>query len=56
MSSQIKNAKEKYKKDYIFIFAWNEWAESGYLEPDEKFGYGYLEALKQALIENGEYK
>lgn len=56
MSLQIKNAKEKYKKDYIFIFAWNEWAESGYLEPDEKFGYGYLEALKQALIENGEYK
>ena len=46
---------EKYKKDYIFIFAWNEWAESGYLEPDEKYSYGYLDALKQALLENGEY-
>lgn len=53
-SLQIKNAKEKYKKDYIFIFAWNEWAEGGYLEPDEKFQYGYLEALRDALIENGE--
>lgn len=53
-SKQIKNAKENYKKEYIFIFAWNEWAEAGYLEPDEKFKYGYLEALREALIENGE--
>lgn len=53
-SLQIKNAKEKYKKDYIFIFAWNEWAEGGYLEPDEKFQYGYLEAIRDALVENGE--
>ena len=53
-SLQIKNAKEKYKKDYIFIFAWNEWAEGGYLEPDERFQYGYLESLRDALIENGE--
>lgn len=53
-SLQIKNAKENYKKDYIFLFAWNEWAEGGYLEPDERFQYGYLEALKDALIENGE--
>ena len=55
MSRQIKNAKNNYKKDYIFLFAWNEWAESGYLEPDEKYGYGYLEALRDALKENGEF-
>lgn len=53
-SMQIRNAKEKYKKDYIFLFAWNEWAECGYLEPDEKYKYEYLEALRDALIENGE--
>lgn len=55
MSKQIKNAKDNYKKDYIFIFAWNEWAESGYLEPDERYKYGYLEALKEALVDNGEF-
>lgn len=53
MTRQIKHAKEEYKKDMMFIFSWNEWAEGGYLEPDEKNGYGYLQALKNALIANG---
>lgn len=36
------------------MFAWNEWGESGYLEPDEKYGYKMLEAVHDALQENGE--
>lgn len=55
MTEQIKRAKEVYHKDMLFLFAWNEWAEGGYMEPDEKFGYGYLEALRKALIANGEF-
>ena len=54
LSKQIKHAKNVYKKDMIFMFAWNEWAEGGYLEPDEDNKYKYLEAIKNALQENDE--
>lgn len=52
---QIKRAREVYKKDYLFLFAWNEWGESGYLEPDQLNGYKMLEAVRNALIENNEF-
>ena len=51
-SKLIRRAEDVYKKDYIFIFAWNEWAEGGYLEPDEKYKFRYLEAIKDSLKEN----
>lgn len=55
LSKQIARARDIYNKDYLFLFAWNEWGESGYLEPDKKFGYGNLEAIKRALEENNEF-
>ena len=38
----------------IIINAWNEWVEGSYLEPDMKWGYGYLEAVKKVM--NGKYE
>ena len=42
---------EKQKKEFLFITAWNEWGEGAYLEPDEINGFGYLEALNEAIME-----
>lgn len=54
MELLINKAKNEYKKDMIFITAWNEWGEGSYLEPDEKYAFGYLEAINNALKKTGE--
>ena len=35
----------------ITVNSWNEWTESSYLEPDDLYGYGYLEANKRVFVE-----
>lgn len=45
--------KDKDSEDnVIFIKSWNEWAEGNYMEPDLKYGKGYIHALREALDEN----
>ncbi len=33
----------------ITINSWNEWTEGSYLEPDDLYGYGYLEEIKKVF-------
>lgn len=41
---------KEYDKRILFLVAWNEWGEGNYIEPDLKFGHGYLEALRDCIL------
>lgn len=43
---------EQMPESFLFINAWNEWAEGNHMEPCQKWGRGYLEATKEALDKN----
>lgn len=42
--------KEKAPEHQIlFLKSWNEWGEGNYVEPDDRFGHGWLDAIRNAL-------
>ena len=44
----VQGKKDEHK--LIFLQSWNEWGEGNYIEPDCKYGHGYLNVLKDELL------
>ncbi len=52
VAEALRYLKQRPEQDqYLFINAWNEWTEGSYLEPDQKHGMAFLEAVKKARIQ-----
>lgn len=52
LSSLIDDTRTRLEGDerIIVINAWNEWAESAYLEPDSKYGYSFLNSVARSML------
>lgn len=44
----IKHKQDEHK--ILFLRSWNEWGEGNYVEPDEKYGLGWIEAIRHSLL------
>ena len=45
----VLSAVNKKDNKLIFIKSWNEWGEGNYMEPDLRYGKGYIHALRNAI-------
>jgi FkbM family methyltransferase len=55
LSHIVRETRARYKADerIVFINAWNEWAEGCHLEPDQRYGFAWLNATRRALLPPG---
>lgn len=51
--SRLYERADRAQARFIFINAWNEWAESTYLEPDEQHGTVFLDIIESVVAKHG---
>ena len=47
-SEFVRDEARHHDERLLFVASLNEWSEGHYLEPDERFGHGWLEAVRAA--------
>ncbi len=54
LAGAVEQTIERFDLDerFVFVNAWNEWAEGTHLEPDRKYGRKFLEATKNVMLGN----
>ena len=50
----LRGVSRKESNPLVFLKSWNEWGEGNYVEPDMKFGHGFLKAINDAIKEVGD--
>ena len=43
-------SKKESEHQILILRSWNEWGEGNYVEPDLKYGHGFLEAIKDSIL------
>ena len=41
--------KHNSQSPFVMIKSWNEWGEGNYLEPDLRYGKGFIKALRAVI-------
>ena len=51
IENALEVVKEKsFEHRILFLRSWNEWAEGNYVEPDLKYGHGFLDAIRNTIM------